>query len=635
MIKPRLTLGFAVPLPMGEGRADGTDAKGEACIFGAVILTGLMLMTSPVRAAVPNQPSVVTVQGKQLILQKRLRDGTLSPPTSFTIKGMDWNPDTFAPVMGPDPTLGRALVPYGYFYDDVPGNRWRAPGLEGHDLLTVWSHQQFQQYYQQDIALMAQMHVNTVRVFSDFGDDPAVYGPILDAFYNNHIMVIITVAAAAQEITSGHYLTVIQNYKNHPAVLMFAIGNEWNLNNLYGTYPNLAAAEAAVSSVVPAIKAQDVNHPICSSMGDAGTTAVGMQAFVAAVPNVDIWAWNVYRGMSFNTFFTDWATTGKPFYFSEFGIDSFNTTAYSIVSGAEAQVTAGSQDQAAQSAWDLALWGEIQANLSSLDPAKYCAGGALFSWNDQLYEVGNYNLGMGDIPPSPGGGYAAYDWGGFKIPGASPDDVTNEEYFGIVGADRSPKEAYAAMQAYYPTVAPLPMTSLAIAPSSVTVHYNQTQVLTAEAQDVFENPVVPQPSVTWSISPAAGASIDASGRFTSFVTSGAYIVTAQSGAFSQTIAVTVEPSSPADFSALRVYPSPWRSNLHQGRDITFDGLTDNATVKIFTLSGHWVQTLGPAGERVTWNLKNSAGDLVASGLYFYLITNNQGQRTRGKFAIIR
>jgi hypothetical protein len=369
-----------------------------------------------------------------------------------------------------------------------------------------------------------------------------------------------------------------------------------------------------------------------------------MQALVNAITNgVDIWSLNVYRGKGFDTFFTDWATTGKPFYFGEFGIDSFNSDPAKVTApggeppavDGEAVVTGGAPDEPAQSSWDQALWGEIQSNLSSLDPAKYCAGGVLFSWNDQLYEVGDFNFGLGDIPASPGGGYAAYDMGGFYLPGSSPDDVTNEEYFGIVDANRNPKQAYTDMKAYYPTVAPLPMVSLVIAPSSGTVHFNQSEVFAVTAQDVFENPVVPQPAVTWSLSPAAGASIDASGRFTSHVTSGTYRVTAQSGAFTQSIVVTVEASPPADFSALRVYPSPWRSNLHLGHDITFDGLTDNATIKIFTLSGHWVQTLGPANASAAWNLKNSGGDLVASGLYFYLITNTQGQKITGKFAIIR
>jgi hypothetical protein len=103
------------------------------------------------------------------------------------------------------------------------------------------------------------------------------------------------------------------------------------------------------------------------------------------------------------------------------------------------------------------------------------------------------------------------------------------------------------------------------------------------------------------------------------------------------ISVTVDAlSSPSSitFAAFRVYPSPWRSDLHAGHPITFDGLTANTTVKIFTISGHWVQTL-VGNASIPWDLKNSSGDLVASGLYLYLITDDQGQKLTGKFAIIR
>jgi len=90
-----------------------------------------------------------------------------------------------------------------------------------------------------------------------------------------------------------------------------------------------------------------------------------------------------------------------------------------------------------------------------------------------------------------------------------------------------------------------------------------------------------------------------------------------------------------DFSALRVYPSPWRSDRDSGHDIIFDGLTTASTVKIFTVSGRWVRTLGSSDGLLSWDLKNDAGDRVASGLYLYVITNAQGRRARGKFAIIR
>jgi len=91
----------------------------------------------------------------------------------------------------------------------------------------------------------------------------------------------------------------------------------------------------------------------------------------------------------------------------------------------------------------------------------------------------------------------------------------------------------------------------------------------------------------------------------------------------------------ADLSSVRVHPSPWRSDLHSGRDLNFDNLPAGSTVKIFTVSGHWVKTLSNVSGQTPWNLKNDDGDMVASGLYIYLVTDNQGNKAHGKFGVIR
>jgi hypothetical protein len=92
----------------------------------------------------------------------------------------------------------------------------------------------------------------------------------------------------------------------------------------------------------------------------------------------------------------------------------------------------------------------------------------------------------------------------------------------------------------------------------------------------------------------------------------------------------------ADLAAVKVYPNPWRKDKHIAQpDVTFANLPSNATVKIFTVSGHLVKDLGKVNGHVSWNLKNESGDKVASGVYIYLVTNDQNQKLRGKLAIIR
>lgn len=93
------------------------------------------------------------------------------------------------------------------------------------------------------------------------------------------------------------------------------------------------------------------------------------------------------------------------------------------------------------------------------------------------------------------------------------------------------------------------------------------------------------------------------------------------------------PSAPS--LSPRAYPNPWRSDRGYPAQITFDQLTGNTTIKIFTLSGHFVKGLPLASSSTTWDLTNESGNEVASGIYLYLATNNLGQKVTGKLAVIR
>ena len=89
-----------------------------------------------------------------------------------------------------------------------------------------------------------------------------------------------------------------------------------------------------------------------------------------------------------------------------------------------------------------------------------------------------------------------------------------------------------------------------------------------------------------------------------------------------------------DLSASRVFPNPWRAARGDG-SITFDQMSANSTVKIFTVSGRLARTLSATGGSVLWDLTNDSGEKVASGLYLYLITDNEGNKSHGKLAVIR
>jgi hypothetical protein len=87
--------------------------------------------------------------------------------------------------------------------------------------------------------------------------------------------------------------------------------------------------------------------------------------------------------------------------------------------------------------------------------------------------------------------------------------------------------------------------------------------------------------------------------------------------------------------SVRVFPNPWRTDRHPQPLVTFDHLSDDSTVQIFTLSGQFVKKLRAAGSAASWDLTNDAADRVGSGIYLYSVTNGLGRVARGKLAILR
>jgi hypothetical protein len=89
------------------------------------------------------------------------------------------------------------------------------------------------------------------------------------------------------------------------------------------------------------------------------------------------------------------------------------------------------------------------------------------------------------------------------------------------------------------------------------------------------------------------------------------------------------------FAGLKVFPNPWRADVHHNSQVHFSPLPDGSTVEIFTVSGHSVKKLGASSNEADWDCTNDGGDDVASGIYLYLIKDTQGNKTTGKLAVIR
>lgn len=84
------------------------------------------------------------------------------------------------------------------------------------------------------------------------------------------------------------------------------------------------------------------------------------------------------------------------------------------------------------------------------------------------------------------------------------------------------------------------------------------------------------------------------------------------------------------------YPNPYKPSKGHTK-ITFSRLTTNTKLKIFNIAGELVyqdEQDTPQGE-LPWDVVNDSGEKLASGVYVYLITDNDGHKAKGKFAVIK
>jgi hypothetical protein len=105
--------------------------------------------------------------------------------------------------------------------------------------------------------------------------------------------------------------------------------------------------------------------------------------------------------------------------------------------------------------------------------------------------------------------------------------------------------------------------------------------------------------------------------------------------FSVYALIAVMPAE-TNLSKVYFYPNPLRLSLAD-KKITFVNLADYTKLKIFTISGELVyeeEKETPNGI-LYWYGRNNSGEEVASGVYIYLISNNNGEKKTGKIAVIK
>jgi len=267
----------------------------------------------------------------------------------------------------------------------------------------------------QDLALMVEAGINTIRVYA-----PIDNKDVLDKIHDAGLKVIIGFGynqGGRFDILSGTFVDYINTFKNHPAILMWELGNEYNYHPEWfeGDIKNWYKALKEATDLA---HENDTNHPVTTAHGDLPDALA-----LSICTNIDVWGMNSYRWDNPEAIFSEWeALSHKPMYLSEAGGDSYMTISRD---GYEA----GSNEKA-----------QADANKNILNAIfknqDICSGVTMFSFTDGWWKAGNPEK------QDPGG------WAP-NSSGVPYDGAPNEEYWGMVDIDRNKKEAFEIISTKY------------------------------------------------------------------------------------------------------------------------------------------------------------------------------------------
>lgn len=270
-------------------------------------------------------------------------------------------------------------------------------------------------FIDKDIALMKEAGINTVRVY-----EPIDNMTVLDKFKEAGIKVIMGFGynqAGKFDIKSGSFSDYIETYKDHPAILLWEFGNEYNYHpewfdgDIKNWYKYLNNAAEIAQNIDPA-------RPTATAHGELPDSIT-----LSLCPNIAVWGLNVYRWDAPESIFKQWQLiSDKPMYLSEAGADSYMTIANK---GFEKGENEAAQAQATKNILDATF-----KNFS------VCSGVTVFSFVDEFWKAGNYD--QQDI-----GGWAP------ESTGVPYDGTPNEEFWGLVKIDRTPKMAFDVVKSSY------------------------------------------------------------------------------------------------------------------------------------------------------------------------------------------
>ncbi|MEP5254448.1 MAG: glycoside hydrolase family 2 TIM barrel-domain containing protein [Winogradskyella arenosi] len=270
----------------------------------------------------------------------------------------------------------------------------------------------------QDLELMVEAGINTIRVYAPIADKN-----VLDQIEKAGLKVIMGFGykqGGHYDIYSGTFIDLVNTFKNHNAILMWELGNEYNYHPEWfdGDIKNWYKAMNAAAAL---IHQNDPSHPVTTAHGDLPNELARSMS-----PNIDVWGMNVYRSIRPETIFEQWKDlSSKPMYLSETGADSYMQIA-------NEGYTQGVNEKAQADATAIILD-------KTFNNQEICSGVTLFSFTDGWWKAGNN---------------AVQDTGGTapNSTGVPFDGSPNEEFWGIVDIGRNKKEVFTVVKNRYTTV---------------------------------------------------------------------------------------------------------------------------------------------------------------------------------------
>jgi hypothetical protein len=293
------------------------------------------------------------------------------------------------------------------------------------------------------------MGANTLRLYH--WEKTADHSDFLDRAFNSGVDPIYIIAgywidsgldldphspANVREQLKADFREMVAAHKNHPAILMWSVGH--NVNQAASS-DQLSQVFSLINEMAENAQAEEGTsaHPVTTALSDQDLAAT-IAAFENAVPALDIWGANVYRGKSFGNLFSEVGPlTQKPLLIMEYGIDAFDQARGNEYEKIGTPVQADYAE---------ALWKEIAAN------GQTCVGATILSYSDEWWKA-RYAADPACAPDLDPGAQGAC---GYQT-SSQPDAYANEEWWGLVrirnnatGADTvEPRAAYYRLQALW------------------------------------------------------------------------------------------------------------------------------------------------------------------------------------------